>query len=242
MCYVMLAMLNQTRGRFARATAEIGHLAALDPAWACVLRGLYALHPYSGASAAEMTEVRASLERWDAARSIPNRNRVLALHNGLQPALRLYLIGSLSARLADGASAAAMADALARSGDGAHVPGFTAHLARSVRAQAARAAGDAAGALRILDEAPLELWYQLAVTSPVFAAPLERFLRAELLEELGREEEAMGWYAALGETSPHELPYVAPAQLRLAGIHARQGRADAAAACRARAEQLWGTA
>ena len=78
------------------------------------------------------------------------------------------------------------------------------------------------------------------MTSPIFAAPLERFMRAELLEELGRSGEATGWYAAIGETSPHDLPYVAPAQLRLAAIHDRGGRSDEAAECRARAGRLWG--
>ena len=77
------------------------------------------------------------------------------------------------------------------------------------------------------------------MTSPFFAGALERFLRAELLRECGRPEEALGWYATLGESSPYELIYLAPAHFRQAQIHEGLGNRERAAEHARRAGALW---
>jgi hypothetical protein len=53
------------------------------------------------------------------------------------------------------------------------------------------------------------------VASPFHAHALERFLRAELLEAAGRTDAAAGWYGAIAERSPFELPFRAPARERM---------------------------
>ena len=237
--HVTLALLNQTRGRFARASSEVARIVPHDVAWGLEMRALFALHPFSGQGTAELRATRALLVAWDPASSAPNRLLVLSSHNDMHAMLREYLLGALSARLGDERDAGERADTLDAATDSPVAPGFAAHLAQSVRAQVARAAGDVAGALQLLGTAPPIVWYQLAVASPVFAGVLERYMRAELLEELGRPDEAIGWYASLGESSPYELPYLAPAQLRLSFIHARLGHATQAAEHASRVARLW---
>jgi tetratricopeptide (TPR) repeat protein len=77
------------------------------------------------------------------------------------------------------------------------------------------------------------------MSSPLYARIHERFARAELLFELGRYDEARGWYANIGQVSPFELPYLAMSHLRLSEIAERLGDAAAAVEARARFEELW---
>jgi eukaryotic-like serine/threonine-protein kinase len=77
----------------------------------------------------------------------------------------------------------------------------------------------------------------------VFASEAyDRYFRAELLERLGREDEALGWYGSIAERAAYELVYLAPAQLRQAEIYARRGQKDPAARHYRRFIELWGEA
>jgi tetratricopeptide (TPR) repeat protein len=55
----------------------------------------------------------------------------------------------------------------------------------------------------------------------------DRFLRAGLLEELGRPEEALDWYASFGWDG--DVFYLGPGQLRSAEIYERLGEREKAA-------------
>jgi hypothetical protein len=88
----------------------------------------------------------------------------------------------------------------------------------------------------------IDLWFQVTVTSPFLSLAYERFFRAELLHELGRDAEALGWYGAIAQRSPYELIYAAPAHLRRAEIFARQGDPTAASAEYERVRTQWSAA
>jgi hypothetical protein len=84
-------------------------------------------------------------------------------------------------------------------------------LAWSTRARTAAAAGRPEAALAALDSAG---WIPAA---DVFVAEVaDRFLRAELLEQVGRTEEALRWYGSLAQRATYELVYLAPATFRQA--------------------------
>jgi hypothetical protein len=74
---------------------------------------------------------------------------------------------------------------------------------------------------------------------PFYSQPHERYLRAEALRAVGRDQEAAGWYSSFGEHSPYGRVYRAPAELRLAEIDERRGRGVQAAARYARFLELW---
>jgi tetratricopeptide (TPR) repeat protein len=59
------------------------------------------------------------------------------------------------------------------------------------------------------------------------------------LRDLGRDDEALRWYATQGQSTIPDLIYLAPAHLRQAEIHERRGdRAEAIADYR-RFVELW---
>src|SRR4051812_3792247 len=74
----------------------------------------------------------------------------------------------------------------------------------------------------------------------LFAAEAgDRFFRATLLQSLGRTREATKWYRSIAERAAYELPYLAPAQLRLAAIAQADGDTRAARVYSSRAAELW---
>jgi hypothetical protein len=167
------------------------------------------------------------------------RNQVLAVHNGHHVILRDYLIGLLSARAGDAECGAASAAELDRAARSSSQPEFAALLAGSVRASLAAGAGRTEEALSILERRRVDLWYQHTVTSPFFSCAHDRYLRAELLRSCGRNAEAARWYATLGESSPYELIYLAPAHFRQAQLREQAGDLALAALHYARCARLW---
>ena len=115
-------------------------------------------------------------------------------------------------------------------------------LRRGLAASLIRAERGALEALAVLGRPSAELWYQATVISPFLSLAYERFLRAELLHETGRDAEALGWYGSIAERSPFELAYAAPAQLRRAEIFARHGDREAEQAAYDQALTLWANA
>ncbi len=115
-------------------------------------------------------------------------------------------------------------------------------LRRGLAATLTRAEGGALEALAVLGRPSAELWYQATVISPFLSLAYERFLRAELLHETGRDAEALGWYGSIAERSPFELAYAAPAQLRRAEIFALQGDHEAEQAAYEQAVARWANA
>jgi tetratricopeptide (TPR) repeat protein len=138
---------------------------------------------------------------------------IFAIHNDLHPALRVYLLGLIDLRLGDVGSAAEQAELLGALA--APAEGLEASLLVELQAAIARAEGRPEDALRILERSHPRLWFQLTVASPFFSLASQRYLRAELLREVGRLEEAAGWYRSIAERSPYELIYAGPAQRRL---------------------------
>jgi tetratricopeptide (TPR) repeat protein len=137
------------------------------------------------------------------------------MHNDLHPAIRVYLLGLLELRLGDLGAAAEWLEALAElEASGPLVRNLTVELDAAL----AHAKGRTKEALARLERARPELWFQLTVASPFFTLASQRFLRARLLEAVGRREEAAGWYRSIAERSPYELVYARSAQEGIARV------------------------
>jgi tetratricopeptide (TPR) repeat protein len=145
--------------------------------------------------------------------------------------LRDYLIGSLSARVGDSAGAARSAASLERAQTSTPADSLAQALALGVRALVARSRGYPEAALQLLERIQAPARREEVSQSPFHAVALERYLRADLLRELGRDEEALAWYASLGELSPSHL--------HQAEIYERLGRRAEAAEHYARFIDLW---
>ena len=100
-----------------------------------------------------------------------------AQYDGIHPALRLYLLGALSVRLGDEASATRYAAALDRGTTDSTKTALWHSLAARVRAQLSWRRGDARQTLAELDAASIPTIYDLTNNSPFYSQALERFLR-----------------------------------------------------------------
>ncbi|HEY7636535.1 MAG TPA: BTAD domain-containing putative transcriptional regulator [Gemmatimonadales bacterium] len=213
LCHVQVAHVALAAGKREVADEELRRATSLDETWGLETRAMFAALPFLPMSDNEIRAARDDLAAWDPSRVPPSSFIVFAMHNGLHPAIRAYLLGLLELRLGDQSAASTRLDELY----GLDPEGSARSLVVELRARLARAEGKPADALALLERSRPELWFQLTVASPFFSLASQRFLRAELLEEVGRTEEAAGWYGAIAERSPYELIYAAPARERLAG-------------------------
>lgn len=160
------------------------------------------------------------------------------------PISRAYLLGLVSARLGEPAEALRYASQLeARAarpdaGEDSARASLNRDFALTVRAQVAALSGDPEAALRLLEDTRPEERARFLPWSPLFSGAHERYLRAEVLEALARDEEAINWYASLG-LLPAEVSYLAPAHLRRAEIYERLDRPEEAAFHYKRFIDLW---
>ena len=220
LCHSMLAHLALAAGDLDAMRAELAETESLDRTWGLEMRALFATLPFVPAGEAELRNVRDALEAWDPAEAGSSAFLIFAMHNDLHPAIRVYLLGLLELRLGDLAAAAQWLEALAElEASGPLVRNLTVELDAAL----AHAKGRTKEALARLERARPELWFQLTVASPFFTLASQRFLRARLLEAVGRTREAAGWYGAMAERSPYELVYAGAAK---EGAKRTEGRKD----------------
>lgn len=112
-------------------------------------------------------------------------------------------------------------------------------LNRGLRARLAWAAGRPDEALQLLDALEVSDTQGDVAGTPFAARANERFLRGEVLASMGRDTEALRWFAALGQGSVTEIALQAPSHLRQAEIHERRGDREAAARHYERYVTLW---
>ncbi len=238
---VFLANLDAARGRIDAARRQLDAAADIDPRTAAEARALLATAPFRQADAAELAAARDAVARAPDSPEPPQETSVfMSVHNGLHRHLHTYLLGLLDARLGNAARAAQYARELEAMPTPADAGSLTRDLAAGIRAESAARRGRPAEVITAFEGVRRESWYEMATASPFFAQPRERFVQAEALEAAGRDAEAVPLYRSLGgQSSLFELPYMAPAELRLGEIAERQGRTDEAAEHYSRVIELW---
>jgi tetratricopeptide (TPR) repeat protein len=147
---------------------------------------------------------------------------------------REYYAGLVALGLGDTLGAIRSSRALLRAADSTAEGDLARTFARSLQARVRLARGQPAEALQELEAAGWERTARLSV-----AEASDRFLRAELLHLLGRDDEAIGWYGSIAERASYELVYLAPAELRLGRIYEARGDAAEAAVHYGRFVELW---
>jgi hypothetical protein len=216
--HLILAHVDLARGMRRRAEADLPTGERSDEPLLLTFRAYFALHPFVPVPESELLRLRRELTAWRP-RVVPvgpEGPAVTSLHGAAAPLLRDYLIGRLSARVGDSAGAARSAASLERAQTSTPADSLAPALALGVRALVVRSRGHPEAALQLLERIQAPARREEVSQSPFHAGVLERYLRADLLRELGRDEEALAWYASLGELSPFELPFLAPSHLHLA--------------------------
>ncbi len=228
--HVALAHLSLARGKWGEAKAELASLAPLDP-WASLeYRALFSSLSFLPVSDRELSVIRDGLTALDpgAAPTVTDPAVFIDAHYDVHPLLRMYLMGLVSARMADVLRAQSYAGEIERQ---QFPPGYkrlAADFAGSVRAQIDRGQNRPAEAAKKLE--PILAETKNPLESPFVSEAYERFTRAELLYELGRYPEARGGFEHLVESSVFEFVYLPISHLWLGEICDRQGDSKNAAA------------
>lgn len=223
--YAQLAHLAAAEERWDEAAVALRGLAAVSPGNGLEHEAMLALLPFRIAPADELRRLRASLLRLDPStiETSDNPSAIFTVHDQLHPMIRLYLLGLLSAHLDMPNVALAYADSLAaiepRPTDGS----LPQDLGLAVRAELLHVQGKPEEALSALESQSRHVWYAQTAVSPLFTQVRERFVQAELLAELGRPDEARGWYETIDQLSVFDLPYRPVARRRLAEMSGGEG-------------------
>jgi tetratricopeptide (TPR) repeat protein len=232
--HVLLAKGQRTYSR-----SEVGRARSLDYATGLSNHALLSVLPFSPEQPAVLRALRDEMESWDAA--VPPRETMYFVLPASDefPKTRLYLLGLLCAQLGDFSGALQHADALERASSGDQGTSLGSDLALGVRAEVARLTGQPAVALGHLERVRGHISSFSAYASPFAGMARERFLRAELLAELGRDFEALNWYATIGDGAAYDFAYLGPAHLGQAQIHYERGNREQALEHYGRFVELW---
>jgi tetratricopeptide (TPR) repeat protein len=205
---------------------------AADRDWLLETEALLASDPFFPVPLARVASLRDSIAARRPYHALNGVTQPTGLDLGSQ--MRTYLLGLLSERLGDSSAARRSAAEL----DAARGPGQAGparDLARALRAEIARSSGDPAGALAQIESFPVgPITVQLAVSH---WGVRERFLHAEVLHALGRDDEALRWYDSF--LGPWDIPWIAAAHYRRGQIQAQLGHREHARFHYSRFVRLW---
>lgn len=238
------AHIELARGRWRIARSELGQLEPLQRDWFLEYTSLLSVAWFLPADDDQHERLLERLNDWNADAIVspsrpPDPRPWTTVHDGLHGDLKRYLVGVLSLRTADFPEAARQAAQLAEPADTSGATALSRGLAASLRAQMLRLEGHPREALAVLEESVVEAPFEFAMTSSFWSQALERYLRAQLLAEVGRYDDASAVLRTFDETGLLDAIYRAPAQLKLGEIAERRGDADSALNHYRRFIHLW---
>lgn len=223
----LAAFIRVAGGRWRAAEAHFAEADRLVPGTGVLERAWYSTFPPFDADTARLRATRDSLASWIPPQALGTRQGMYWVNweipRWLLPHAKHYVLGLLSARLADDHMAAQYAARLEQAEEPVDSIGLLADLALEVRALVATESGNWQGALTLLENAALAVRQSCCEDSPLVFRPLGRVLRAEALMRLGRDEEALGWYSSLNWRGLAESVLLAHAELRRGEIYERLG-------------------
>jgi DNA-binding SARP family transcriptional activator/TolB-like protein len=238
--HLRLAQLELAQGRWRAAQVELRNARAFLRTHATEMEVAWTLLPFLSSTRSEMDALRATLVAVPTARRLEQEDTIPAFSR-VYAARQLYLLGVLGMRLEEPAAAREAVDRLDRYPGVAVDTAFSRSFAGVARARLAWARGDAAEALRQLGEPRILPDRTLPVLGTYVMAD-ERFLRAELLHAVGRDDEALRVYASFPDPQGYDLQYLALSHLGRARIHDARGDVGRAATHYRRFIALWSEA
>ena len=200
-------------------------------------RALAATLPFLPISDESLSALIATVEKWPT-ESTPDFS-IFAPNARFPAHHRLYILALLQARAGNAGLARQLADELKALGEIESAPGLVQDLHNGIHADLARLEGQDDRVLEWTASRHSRYSFEMPMLSPLFSQSRERYLRAESLRRLGRDQEALGWYESLSELAIFDLVYVGISHLRRAEIHQRLGQPQRAFAQYRRFIKRW---
>jgi DNA-binding SARP family transcriptional activator len=219
-------------GRWSAACESIETALGVDAGPSVLQLALISTFPFMPVSTDQLKATRRRLSEWK-----PNPSAAGGTeHDETWTLVRLHLLGLLCKRIGDARGGAKTLSDL-RGGNWSVRGERLAHtIESSIRAH--QSWPDNSGAsLRLLEMAD---WEYSAAWLPTEVG--DRYFRGVILVRLGRDGEAREWFTRIAERAVYELPFLAPAERRLALLEARAGHAQKSREHHARAAALWSKA
>jgi serine/threonine-protein kinase len=239
--HIYRGYLSATQGRLDAAAAELAAAERFDSYRATEFGAFFSMLPFIPASTEELRGMRRRIAALDpdTVPPITHPSGYIRAHEEVHRHVQDFLLGVLSARLGDYTSARRYADDLRGLESPERSLSLPEDLAFGVMAYVAMLRGESAAGLEQLERAQMQSFYQNAFQSPFYSGSLQRYLRAMLLEDVGRLDDALRWYGSFEQVSMYDLVFLAPSQLRRAEIYERLGELDEARRHYARFVELW---
>jgi DNA-binding SARP family transcriptional activator/tetratricopeptide (TPR) repeat protein len=218
------SLVEAGQGRIMVALALLDSCSTTNHSLAIEARSRLAALAFVPVEAGDINLIRHDLNSWNGEAHPTEMAIDSASHDAAHPYLKLHRLGLIALRVNDHAAA----ESITRQLDAAtnslppNAPGRM--LATSLRAHLAAARGRTREALKLLEEIS-----GARIASATSLESYDRLLRAQLLEQTGRYDDALGFYAQLGSRSPFEVMLVWQAELGTARIHEKRGNTAMAA-------------
>jgi tetratricopeptide (TPR) repeat protein len=238
---LILAHIEIASGRWNAAKQELATVASFNPALAIEYKALFAAHPFLDVAASERQAILDELRAWDASDVPMSTSRLpwISSHDGFHPVFKTYLTGLLEISLGNYEVGSTLASELEQTRCAPADTTLGPDLAQALRGMSAMRQGQSEKALEELAEAKYQVSFGKQIGSLIHFRSLQRYLRAELLSETGRSEEAVSWFSSFAWSASFEYIYKAPALLRRAQICERLDQTEQAAEYYARFIGLW---
>ena len=239
--HTWIAEMHAARGELEAANEELLVIAELDSAAYLTTRTHIATLPFlqEQMTDEERSDLIDQIQRWDADAVTEREGFRYIMAAEAKPLARDYLLGLL--RAAEG-NTAEVRDHSARLDEADPLP-FARFVgpntAGAVRAEVERWKGSHETALDQLES------LELLVHRPSYRlleSARERFLKAELMAEVGRSEEALSWYKTIDGVGFGDLLYMAPAHYGRAQVLEELDRTEEAAEAYEQFLELWADA
>jgi tetratricopeptide (TPR) repeat protein len=235
-----LAWLELARGRWSASKAAFAAAQRVDEASPLIAqRAMAASLPFLAVPRSDLESIRAELAAANPGAEAAEPNAGLAVR--LQPHLRLYLLGLLSARLGDQPGALRFAAEIERTEAPPESRDVIRGLAQTVRADVAAQSGRIAQTGPVDRGAiPLELVsVRLFTNAREYTLEHARYLHVLQLRAKEQNNEALRWIETAFQGSPSEIVYLAPMHLLQGEIYERLGEREQALDHYRRFVSLW---
>jgi eukaryotic-like serine/threonine-protein kinase len=229
--YAWRGLLRLAQGQWNPAMIDLDSASHFDPGAATAYRAYYSAAPFL-ARPESLAVLRPGLSTIaaPAAPLPPDATIHFTAHQGHYQYYRLYLVGLYAALAGDYAQAERSAASLKSMTGNIDRVKLGSNLALGIRSEVALQQGDTAAALAQLEQLDQQISYLLPITTPFYFNARELYRRAEILERMGRTEDALRWYAGLDALSTLDLVYLVQSLVKRGELSEQLGRRDEARA------------